>query len=108
MGDLNKIKISGSKKEDPKEKSLGLAISQIEKDYGKGAIMKLGAGAALQGVEVISTQSLGLDFALGTGGVPRGRVVEIFGPEASGKTTMTLHIAAECQKNGGIVAFIDA
>jgi len=89
-----------------KDKAIELAISQIEKNFGKGAIMKLGNGA-LSPIETISTGSLSLDIALG-GGVPRGRVVEIFGPESSGKTTLSLHILAEAQKSGGSVAFIDA
>ena len=92
---------------DDKKRALDLALSQIEKQYGKGAIMKLGAEEKLD-VPAISTGSLGLDIALGVGGLPRGRVIEIFGPEASGKTTMTLHCIAEVQKTGGIAAFIDA
>jgi recombination protein RecA len=91
-----------------KEKSVGLAISQIEKQFGKGSIMKLGQAGAVIDIPVISTGSLALDYALGVGGVPRGRVVEIYGPEASGKTTLALHIAAEAQAKDGIVAFIDA
>lgn len=90
-----------------KEKALEVAISQIEKHYGKGSIMKLG-GAARVPVEVIPTGSLSLDAAIGVGGVPRGRIVEIFGPEASGKTTLALHIVAEAQKKGGTAAFVDA
>lgn len=90
-----------------KEKALDMAISQIEKHFGKGAIMKLG-GVSKVPVEVISTGSISLDAAVGVGGVPRGRVVEIFGPEASGKTTLALHIVAEAQKKGGIAAFVDA
>ena len=95
-----------SEKED-KKRALDLALSQIEKAYGKGAIMKLGAEEKVD-VPAISTGSLGLDIALGVGGLPRGRVIEIFGPEASGKTTMTLHCIAEVQKTGGVAAFIDA
>jgi len=91
-----------------KEKSLNLALSQIEKQYGKGAIMRLGSGPEVGEVPVISTGAVGLDIALGVGGVPRGRVVEIYGPEASGKTTLALHIVAEAQKAGGVAAFIDA
>ncbi len=87
--------------------NLDLAISQIEKQFGKGAIMKLGE-APIQKVEVIPTGCLSLDLALGIGGVPKGRIIEIFGPESSGKTTVSLHILAECQKAGGIAAFIDA
>ena len=92
---------------DDKKRALDLALSQIEKQYGKGAIMKLGAEEKVD-VPAISTGSLSLDIALGVGGLPRGRVVEIFGPEASGKTTMTLHCIAEVQKAGGVAAFIDA
>jgi recombination protein RecA len=91
-----------------KKRALDLALSQIEKQYGKGAIMKLGTAEAPVDVPAISTGSLGLDIALGVGGLPRGRVIEIFGPEASGKTTLTLHAIAEAQKAGGIAAFIDA
>jgi len=90
-----------------KNKALETALSQIEKTFGKGAIMKLGEGHA-EKIEAISTGSLGLDIALGVGGIPRGRVVEIYGPESSGKTTLTLHIVAEAQKKGGTCAFIDA
>jgi recombination protein RecA len=91
-----------------KEKALEMALSQIEKQFGKGAIMKLGDAAAKISVSTIPTGSLELDFALGVGGVPRGRVVEIFGPESSGKTTIALHIISEAQKLGGSAAFIDA
>jgi recombination protein RecA len=90
-----------------KNKALDAALAQIERSFGKGSIMKLGAQEHLE-VEAIPTGSLGLDLALGVGGVPKGRVVEIFGPESSGKTTLTLHIIAECQKKGGTCAFIDA
>lgn len=90
-----------------KEKALEAAISQIEKSFGKGAIMRLGE-TALEPVEVISTGCLPLDIALGIGGLPRGRIVEIYGPESSGKTTISLHVIAQAQKNGGTVAFIDA
>lgn len=91
---------------DAKKKALETAILQIEKDFGKGAIMKLGENAAMN-VTAISTGSLTLDMALGIGGLPRGRVVEIFGPESSGKTTLALHCVAECQKTGGTAAYID-
>ncbi|MBR6800874.1 MAG: recombinase RecA [Eubacteriaceae bacterium] len=91
-----------------KQKSLEAALKSIEKAYGKGSVMKLGEKADTSGIEVISTSSISLDYALGVGGVPRGRVVEIYGPESSGKTTIALHIVAEAQKNGGIAAFIDA
>jgi recombination protein RecA len=91
-----------------KEKSVGLAISQIEKQFGKGSIMKIGHEGAVVDIPVISTGSLALDHALGIGGVPRGRVVEIYGPESSGKTTLALHIIAEAQTRDGMAAFIDA
>ena len=90
-----------------KLKALQLTLDKIEKSYGKGAIMKLGDSAVVP-VEVISTGSLTLDLALGTGGLPRGRVVEIYGPESSGKTTLAIHAIAEAQKQGGVAAFIDA
>ena len=91
-----------------REKAIDLALSQIEKQFGKGAIMKLGEGGVVKDVPVVSTGSLGLDIALGIGGVPRGRVVEIYGPESSGKTTLALQIVAEAQKLGGLGAYIDA
>jgi len=91
-----------------REKALDLAVSQIERQFGKGAIMKLGDGGVPKDQPIVSTGSLGLDIALGIGGVPRGRVVEIYGPESSGKTTLALHIIAEAQKYGGMGAFIDA
>ncbi|MBN1664632.1 MAG: recombinase RecA [Deltaproteobacteria bacterium] len=91
-----------------REKAVDLAITQIERQFGKGSIMRLGGGEKLPDVAVISTGSLSLDIALGTGGVPRGRIVEIFGPESGGKTTLALHIVAEAQKTGGLAAFIDA
>jgi len=90
-----------------KSKALDAALSQIERSFGKGSIMKLGAGEALE-IEAVSTGSLGLDIALGIGGLPRGRVIEIYGPESSGKTTLALHTIAEAQKKGGICAFVDA
>ncbi|MBN9526413.1 MAG: recombinase RecA [Alphaproteobacteria bacterium] len=90
-----------------KTKALDAALSQIERAFGKGAIMKLGARTALE-IESISTGSLGLDIALGIGGLPKGRIVEIYGPESSGKTTLTLHVVAEAQKKGGTCAFVDA
>ena len=90
-----------------KKKALDLALSTIEKQFGKGAIMKLD-GTQAEKIPVISTGALGIDLALGVGGIPQGRIVEIYGPESSGKTTLTLHIAAECQKAGGTVAFVDA
>src|SRR2546426_724060 len=91
-----------------KKRAMELAIAQIEKQFGKGSIMKLGATEAPPDVPVIPSGSLGLDLALGTGGLPRGRVIEIFGPESSGKTTLMLHTIAEAQKTGGTAAFIDA
>ena len=91
-----------------KERALTAALSQIERSYGKGAIMKLGEAAAQRNIDVIPTGSLTLDMALGVGGIPRGRVVEIFGPESSGKTTLALHVIAQSQKQGGVAAFIDA
>jgi recombination protein RecA len=94
--------------EGKREKAVDLAVSQIERQYGKGAIMKLGGEASLPDIQTISTGSLSLNLALGVGGLPRGRVVEIYGPEASGKTTLALHAVAEAQKAGGIAAFIDA
>ncbi len=94
--------------ESQKEKAIDLAVSQIERQFGKGAIMRLGTDAIIPEIPVIPTGSLALDIALGVGGIPRGRVVEIFGPEASGKTTLALHIVAEAQKKGGIAGFIDA
>ncbi|MGH7876148.1 MAG: recombinase RecA, partial [Candidatus Dormibacteraceae bacterium] len=91
-----------------KEKALSTALQQIERSYGKGSIMKLGEVAANRDISVIPTGSLPLDLALGVGGVPRGRVVEIYGPESAGKTTVALHIIAEAQRSGGVAAFIDA
>ena len=91
-----------------RDRAIDLAMSQIEKQFGKGSIMRLGLDAALPDVQAISTGALSLDIALGVGGVPRGRIIEIYGPESSGKTTLALHIAAEAQKTGGIVAFVDA
>jgi recombination protein RecA len=91
-----------------KKKALDLALSTIEKQFGKGAIMRLDSAEAAEKIPAISTGSLGIDLALGVGGIPQGRIIEIYGPESSGKTTLTLHIASECQKTGGTVAFIDA
>jgi recombination protein RecA len=93
---------------DDRDKALELAFTQIEKQFGKGSIMKLGKAESLKGIKVIPTGSISLDHALGVGGVPRGRVIEIYGPEGSGKTSLTLHIIAEAQKGGGVAAFIDA
>jgi len=94
--------------EDNRKKALAAALGQIEKQFGKGSVMKLGDAGAAYDVETISTGSLGLDIALGVGGLPKGRVVEIYGPESSGKTTLTLQVIAECQRAGGTAAFVDA
>jgi recombination protein RecA len=94
--------------EDNKRKALSAALSQIEKQFGKGAVMRMGDVSAVRDVEAVSTGSLGLDVALGIGGLPRGRVIEIYGPESSGKTTLTLQVIAEAQKAGGTAAFVDA
>ncbi|MCG6895927.1 MAG: recombinase RecA [Thiocapsa sp.] len=94
--------------DDNRKKALAAALTQIEKQFGKGSVMRMGDIGAVRNVEAISTGSLGLDLALGIGGVPRGRVVEIYGPESSGKTTLTLHIVAEAQQLGGTAAFVDA
>ncbi|RVU84898.1 recombinase RecA [Leucothrix sargassi] len=94
--------------DDNRKKALAAALGQIEKQFGKGAVMRMGDSSATRNIEVISTGSLTLDIALGVGGLPRGRIIEIYGPESSGKTTMTLHTIAECQKAGGTAAFIDA
>ncbi|WP_394196735.1 recombinase RecA [Litoreibacter albidus] len=96
------------KDQNNKQKALDSALAQIERQFGKGSIMKLGDENSIQQVEASSTGSLGLDIALGIGGLPKGRVIEIFGPESSGKTTLTLHCVAEAQKNGGVCAFVDA
>ena len=96
------------KKDDDRQKALESALSQIERQFGKGSIMKLGDENAIQEIEATSTGSLGLDIALGIGGLPKGRIVEIYGPESSGKTTLTLHCVAEQQKKGGVCAFVDA
>lgn len=94
--------------DDNKKKALGAALTQIERQFGKGSIMRLGDNSAARGIETISTGSLGLDIALGIGGLPKGRVVEIYGPESSGKTTLALQAIASCQKTGGTAAFVDA
>ena len=94
--------------DDNRKKALAVALGQIEKQFGKGSVMRMGDSTAVRNIEAISTGSLTVDIALGIGGVPKGRVVEIYGPESSGKTTMTLHIVAEAQKKGGTAAFVDA
>ena len=91
-----------------RSKALDAALAQIEKQFGKGSIMRLGANDVAYDIQVVSTGSLGLDIALGVGGLPRGRIIEIYGPESSGKTTLTLQVIAEMQKLGGTAAFIDA
>ena len=91
-----------------KLKALEVALGQIERQFGKGAVMKLGDPSVMMNIETIPTGSLGLDIALGLGGIPKGRIVEIYGPESSGKTTVTLHMIAEVQKRGGLAGFIDA
>lgn len=94
--------------DDNKQKALNAALAQIERQFGKGSVMRMGDGSIHRDIEAISTGSLGLDIALGIGGLPKGRIVEIYGPESSGKTTLTLQVIAECQKAGGTCAFIDA
>src|SRR3954462_9825684 len=94
--------------ENQREKAIATVVGEIEKQFGKGAVMRLGAGEATVEVPVISTGSLGVDIALGTGGLPRGRIVEVYGPESSGKTTLALHVVSEAQKAGGVCAFVDA
>ena len=97
-----------NKKKAEKQKALDSALSQIERQFGKGSIMRLGGENAIKDIEATSTGSLGLDIALGIGGLPKGRIIEIYGPESSGKTTLTLHVVAEEQKKGGVCAFVDA
>ena len=99
---------SGPVKPEDKKKALETALAQIEKNFGKGAIMRMADGAEVEDIETVSTGSLGLDLALGVGGLPRGRIIEVFGPESSGKTTLSLQVIAEMQKIGGTCAFIDA
>ncbi|MEM8554712.1 MAG: recombinase RecA [Pseudomonadota bacterium] len=107
MAMTNLLDLGGSRNMD-KQKALDSALAQIERQFGKGSIMKLGQEGAVQEIEATSTGSLGLDIALGIGGLPKGRIVEIYGPESSGKTTLTLHCVAEEQRKGGICAFVDA
>jgi recombination protein RecA len=91
-----------------RKKALAAALGQIEKQFGKGSVMRLGDGTGIRDIDAVSTGSIGLDVALGIGGLPKGRVIEIYGPEASGKTTLTLQVIAEAQKAGGTAAFVDA
>lgn len=107
MATADLLKMSDKRNTD-KQKALDSALAQIERQFGKGSIMKLGQEGAVQEIEATSTGSLGLDIALGIGGIPKGRVIEIYGPESSGKTTLTLHCVAEAQKKGGVCAFVDA
>ena len=107
MATADLLKMS-NKRDTDKQKALDSALAQIERQFGKGSIMKLGQEGAVQEIEATSTGSLGLDIALGIGGIPTGRVIEIYGPESSGKTTLTLHCIAEAQKKGGVCAFVDA
>jgi len=107
MATADLLKMS-DKRDTDKQKALDSALAQIERQFGKGSIMKLGQEGAVQEIEATSTGSLGLDIALGIGGIPKGRVIEIYGPESSGKTTLTLHCVAEAQKTGGVCAFVDA
>src|SRR6476620_5861646 len=94
--------------EENRKKALSAALSQIERQFGKGSVMRLGDSTAARDIEVVSTGSLTLDIALGVGGLPRGRIIEIYGPESSGKTTLTLQVIAACQRMGGTAAFVDA
>ena len=105
MDDGRSLLVSDSKE---RQKALAAALAQIEKQFGKGSIMRMADGEVADDIEVVSTGSLGLDIALGIGGLPRGRVIEVYGPESSGKTTLTLQVIAEMQKIGGTCAFIDA
>ena len=107
MGTANLLDLN-ERREMDKAKALESALAQIERQFGKGSIMKLGANSPVMEIEATSTGSLGLDIALGIGGLPKGRVIEIYGPESSGKTTLTLHVVAEEQKKGGVCAFVDA
>lgn len=108
MAAKNEIKNLKSASKEDRDKALNEALAQIQKQFGKGAVMKLGDDGARMNIEAISTGSMSLDLATGIGGVPKGRIIEVFGPESSGKTTLTLHIIAEAQKEGGRAAFIDA
>ena len=98
----------GERRDMDKQKALESALSQIERNFGKGSVMRLGQDNAIMEIEATSTGSIGLDVALGIGGLPQGRIIEVYGPESSGKTTLALHVIAEAQKKGGICAFVDA
>jgi recombination protein RecA len=108
VADLLVTDKAADKKTADKQKALESALQQIERQFGKGSIMKLGGQNQMAEIEACSTGSLGLDIALGIGGLPKGRIIEIYGPESSGKTTLTLHVVAEMQKLGGVCAFVDA
>jgi recombination protein RecA len=108
MGQVVRLTGKDNKDDGDKQKALEAALSQIDRAFGKGSVMKLGKGGVVAEVESVSTGSLSLDMALGIGGLPRGRVIEVFGPESSGKTTLALHTVAEVQKSGGTAAFVDA
>ena len=108
MAKEDKKEVKKIENQDDKKKALDAAISHIEKQYGKGSIMKLGESAKRMNVDAVPTGCLSLDLALGIGGLPKGRVIEIYGPESSGKTTVALHVVAQVQKMGGIAGFIDA
>jgi len=105
---MAELATNGTRNANDRQKALDAAIGQIERSFGKGSVMKLGARGTAIDIEAISTGSLGLDLGLGIGGLPKGRVIEIYGPESSGKTTLTLHCIAEAQKKGGVCAFVDA
>ena len=108
MAAKNEMKNMKTASREERDKALDAALAQIQKQFGKGAVMRLGDDSARMNIEAIPTGSMSLDLATGIGGVPRGRIIEVFGPESSGKTTLTLHIIAEAQKQGGRAAFIDA
>src|SRR3981189_890895 len=108
MATVERIDRNDDRQDREKMKAVELAVGQIEKQFGKGSIMRLGQKGAIQPIDAIPTGSISIDYALGVGGVPRGRVIEIFGPESSGKTTLALQVIAEAQKLGGMAAFVDA
>src|ERR1700754_1253796 len=102
------LRVVGNTESGDRKRALDAALSQIDRAFGKGSVMKLGSREPVTEADTVSTGSLGLDIALGIGGLPRGRVIEIYGPESSGKTTLALHVVAEAQKKGGIAAYVDA